>query len=53
MNTNLKAQMMTSSGVPRASAERRLKELGIKLPTPPEPFAVANSSKFFSTTTEN
>jgi enamine deaminase RidA (YjgF/YER057c/UK114 family) len=37
-DTNLKAQMMTSAGVPRASAERRLKELGIKLPTPPEPF---------------
>jgi hypothetical protein len=38
MNTNLKAQMMTAAGVQRASAEQRLKELGITLPAPPEPF---------------
>jgi hypothetical protein len=30
--------MVTSNGFPPASAEQRLKELGIKLPTPPEPF---------------
>ena len=30
--------MVTRDGFPPASAEQRLKELGIKLPTPPEPF---------------
>ena len=30
--------MVTRGGFPPASAEQRLKELGIKLPTPPEPF---------------
>src|SRR5467141_4805104 len=30
--------MVTSNGFPPASAEQRLKELGIKLPAPPEPF---------------
>jgi len=30
--------MVTSDGSRPASAEQRLKELGIKLPTPPEPF---------------
>jgi enamine deaminase RidA (YjgF/YER057c/UK114 family) len=30
--------MVTSNGFPPTSAEQRLKELGIKLPTPPEPF---------------
>src|SRR5256714_9924207 len=30
--------MVTSNGFPPASAEQRLKELGIKLPEPPEPF---------------
>ena len=30
--------MVTRNGVPPASAEQRLKELGIKLPPPPEPF---------------
>jgi enamine deaminase RidA (YjgF/YER057c/UK114 family) len=30
--------MVTRAGFPPASAEQRLKELGIKLPTPPEPF---------------
>jgi len=38
MNTNLKARMMTGAGVQRASAEQRLKELGVTLPAPPEPF---------------
>src|SRR4029077_16177149 len=31
-------QMVTHDGFPPASAEQRLKELGIKLPPPPEPF---------------
>ena len=30
--------MVTREGSRPASAERRLEELGIKLPTPPEPF---------------
>src|SRR6476646_6182706 len=30
--------MVTQEGFPPASAEQRLKELGIKLPPPPEPF---------------
>ena len=31
---------MTRNGARPASAEQRLKELGIKLPTPPEPFGI-------------
>ena len=38
MNTNLKEQMVTREGSRSASAEKRLKELGIKLPAPAEPF---------------
>src|SRR5258708_32711073 len=38
MNTNSKEQMITREGSRPASAEQRLKELGIKLPVPPEPF---------------
>src|ERR1700738_280469 len=38
MNTNSKEQMVTGEGSRPASAEQRLKELGIKLPAPPEPF---------------
>ena len=38
MNTNSKEQMVTREGSRPASAEQRLKELGIKLPAPPEPF---------------
>src|SRR5882762_1540501 len=38
MNANLKEQMSTREGSRPASAEQRLKELGIKLPAPPEPF---------------
>jgi enamine deaminase RidA (YjgF/YER057c/UK114 family) len=38
MNTNSKAQMIASEGTRPASAEQRLKDLGIKLPVPPEPF---------------
>ena len=38
MNTNSQEHMGTREGSRLASAEQRLKELGIKLPTPPEPF---------------
>src|SRR5690348_11413231 len=38
MNTNSKEQMGTGEGSGTTSAEQRLKELSIKLPTPPEPF---------------
>jgi hypothetical protein len=38
MNTNSKEQMVAREGSRSASAEQRLKELGIKLPAPPEPF---------------
>jgi enamine deaminase RidA (YjgF/YER057c/UK114 family) len=38
MNTNSNEQMVTREGSRPASAERRLKELGISLPAPPEPF---------------
>jgi hypothetical protein len=38
MHASSKAQMLTREGSQPASAEKRLKELGIKLPAPPEPF---------------
>src|SRR3954453_9115601 len=38
MNSSTKEQMITSEGSRPASAEQRLKELGIQLPAPPEPF---------------
>ena len=38
MNTNSQAQTASYEGVGSASAEQRLKDLGIKLPAPPEPF---------------
>src|SRR5713226_7737492 len=38
MKTNSKEQMVTREGSRSASAEQRLKEIGIKLPAPPEPF---------------
>jgi enamine deaminase RidA (YjgF/YER057c/UK114 family) len=38
MNTDSKEQMSTREGSRPASAEQRLKELGITLPAPPEPF---------------
>jgi hypothetical protein len=38
MNTDSKEQMAAHEGSPPASAEQRLKELGITLPAPPEPF---------------
>ena len=37
-NTNSKAQLVALESSRFASAERRLKELGITLPAPPEPF---------------
>src|SRR5271155_4994359 len=38
MNTNSEGQMVTSEASRPASAEQRLKELGIQLPAPPQPF---------------
>src|SRR5216684_5315347 len=38
MEANLRAKMVTREVSRPASAEQRLKELGIKLPAPPEPF---------------
>jgi enamine deaminase RidA (YjgF/YER057c/UK114 family) len=40
MTTNSKEQMIGREGSRAASAEERLKELGIKLPLPPEPFGI-------------
>jgi enamine deaminase RidA (YjgF/YER057c/UK114 family) len=38
MNTSAKQQKVSREGSRPESAEQRLKELGIKLPAPPEPF---------------
>lgn len=38
MNTNMKVKMAAGEVAKPASAEQRLKELGIVLPAPPEPF---------------
>src|SRR5580658_344625 len=38
MSTNAKAQMASREGLLPVNAEQRLKELGIQLPAPPEPF---------------
>jgi hypothetical protein len=38
MNPNSNEQAVTGAGARPVSAEQRLKELGIKLPAPPEPF---------------
>jgi enamine deaminase RidA (YjgF/YER057c/UK114 family) len=38
MDTTSKAQIATPEGSRPASAEQRLKELGVNLPAPPEPF---------------
>jgi hypothetical protein len=38
MKTNLKEQVETRESFRPAGAEQRLKERGIKLPAPPEPF---------------
>jgi enamine deaminase RidA (YjgF/YER057c/UK114 family) len=40
MNTNSIEQMAIREGSRPAGAEERLKELGIKLPAPPEPFGI-------------
>jgi hypothetical protein len=40
MDANLKATMVTREVSRPASAEQRLKELGMKLPAPPEPFGI-------------
>ncbi|MHB8216594.1 MAG: RidA family protein [Candidatus Sulfotelmatobacter sp.] len=40
MNTSSKDKILSGHGSPLATAEQRLKELGIKLPTPPEPFGI-------------
>src|SRR6202021_2798341 len=40
MKTNLNMQLETREGVLPAGAEQLLKELGIKLPAPPEPFGI-------------
>src|SRR5215813_13850158 len=38
MNTNSKERMVTREGSRAVSAEQRLKDLGLTLPAPPEPF---------------
>jgi len=38
MNANSKAQQVTLENARPSNAERRLKELSVKLPAPPEPF---------------
>jgi enamine deaminase RidA (YjgF/YER057c/UK114 family) len=38
MDTNSKKQLVTREGRRPATAEQRLKELGVELPAPPEPF---------------
>lgn len=40
MRTNTKEQMVTREGSRPANAEQRLTQLGIKLPTPPQPFGI-------------
>ena len=40
MTTNSQAQPASCEGAGSASAEQRLKELGIRLPAPPEPFGL-------------
>jgi enamine deaminase RidA (YjgF/YER057c/UK114 family) len=40
MNTSPKSQMVTGEGSRPSGAEQRLKELGINLPAPPEPFGI-------------
>ncbi len=40
MNTNLGAQVARSEGSLPVTAEQRLRELGIELPAPPEPFGI-------------
>jgi len=40
MNTDWKDKILNGDGSRHATAEQRLKERGIKLPTPPEPFGI-------------
>src|SRR5260370_26267585 len=40
MNTGSKAKILSGDGSLFANAEQRLRELGIKLPEPPEPFGI-------------
>jgi len=40
MNTSSKDKLLGVDGSRPATAEQRLRELGIKLPTPPEPFGI-------------
>ena len=40
MNTGSKDKILSGDGSRLATAEQRLRQLGIKLPTPPEPFGI-------------
>jgi len=40
MNTDSKDKILSGDGSRLATAEQRLRQLGIKLPTPPEPFGI-------------
>ena len=40
MNTDSKTKILSADDPRRATAEQRLSQLGIKLPTPPEPFGI-------------
>ena len=40
MNTSSKGKILSGDGPDLATAEQRLRQLGIKLPAPPEPFGV-------------
>jgi enamine deaminase RidA (YjgF/YER057c/UK114 family) len=40
MNTDSKNKILNGDGSHLATAEQRLRQLGIKLPTPPEPFGI-------------
>jgi len=40
MNTDSKDEILSGNGSRLATAEQRLRQLGIKLPTPPEPFGI-------------
>jgi len=40
MNTKSKDKILNEDGSRLATAEQRLKHLGIKLPVPPEPFGI-------------
>jgi enamine deaminase RidA (YjgF/YER057c/UK114 family) len=40
MNTDSKDKILSGDGSRLATAEQRLRELGIKLPAPPEPFGI-------------